>query len=109
MDGKRISNWLVFDERKRVRKRPQEDHELTQSPVSGTYIIKEWTEAKRSRQTDNSLAASFIEITPQARARLARIPNRIGPFECKLCKVVYNDAFELALHDCPRVVHMEYK
>lgn len=112
-----------------------EDNELTRSPVSGTYIIKEWTTTtntgnsskkhmasslssvkqsgkmsfSKSEVALNSIAASFVEITPESRARLARIPNRIGAFECKLCKYVYNDAFELAMHNCPRVVHIEYR
>lgn len=111
---------------KRLRRLIEEDEsELTRSPVSGTYIIKDWSSVnKKSSATTtttktmsfsksevalNSIAASFVEITPQSRARLERIPNRIGPFECKLCKVVYKDAFELAMHNCPRVVHIEYR
>ena len=100
----------------------EEDIELTKSPISGTYIIKDWTKgAKSTAKTNsssfftrseielNSMAASFVEKTPQARAKLSRIANKIGPYECKLCKVVYEDAFELAMHNCPRVVHLEYK
>lgn len=92
-----------------------EENELIRSPISGTYIIKDWknngtkTGFSKNEVTLNSIAASFVEITPQARAKLEKIPNRIGPFECKLCKVVYKDAFELAMHNCPRVVHIEYK
>lgn len=103
-----------------------EEKELTRSPISGTYILKDWNndlkcvkekmkqfsnEAifSKSEVALNSIAASFVEITPQAKARLEKIPNKIGPYECKLCKVVYVDAFELAMHNCPRVVHMEYK
>jgi len=92
-----------------------EDTELTKSPISGTYIIKDWTKGAkasfftRSEIELNSMAASFVEKTPQARAKLSRIANKIGPYECKLCKVVYEDAFELAMHNCPRVVHLEYK
>jgi hypothetical protein len=107
-------------------KKYDEDKELTKSPIAGTYIIKEWnvndTLKKKSYEKEtirtqftkndvvlNSLAASFVEITPQARAKLEKIPNKIGPYECKLCKIVYQDAFELAMHNCPRVVHLEYK
>lgn len=104
-----------------------EEKELTRSPISGTYIIKEWNGNKtasaqhkdrvgkviggfsKNEVALNSIAASFVDITPQARARLEKIPNRIGPYECKLCKVIYKDAFELAMHNCPRVIHMEYK
>ena len=106
-----------------------EENELIKSPISGTYIIKDWNIDKKLQKDKNlkqkssnelckftkseialnSIAASFVEITPQSRARLAKIPNKIGPFECKLCKIVYNDAFELAMHNCPRVVHIEYR
>lgn len=145
-NSKKVTNWLLFDKkndqdssvlkshkkrRKFSRKHlneaytstsPQEnledDTELTNSPISGTYIIKDWT-AKANKSTKaffsknevelNSIAASFVEITPQSRAKLSKIPNRIGPYECRLCKVIYEDAFELAMHNCPRVVHIEYK
>lgn len=96
-----------------------EENELTKSPISGAYIIKEWNygSSKKDSKTSfsksevdlNSIAASFVEITPQSRAKLQKIPNKIGPYECKLCKIVYKDAFELAMHNCPRVVHIEYK
>jgi len=55
------------------------------------------------------LAGNFVKITPETRAKLQSIPNLIGPYECKLCQVIYADAFELAKHNCPRVVHIEYK
>ena len=115
-----------------------EETELTKSPISGTYIIKDWHKTsnlanmhppgqsrKHTSSTSqnrgvkvgfsknevelNSIAASFVEITPQSRAKLQKIPNKIGPYECKLCKFVYKDAFELAMHNCPRVVNIEYK
>jgi hypothetical protein len=109
----------VMSSRKYSNESQQEEDddetELTKSPISGTYIIKDWTKANsmsffsRNEVELNSIAASFVEITPQSRAKLAKIPNKIGPYECRLCKVVYEDAFELAMHNCPRVVHIEYK
>lgn len=57
----------------------------------------------------NNNASTFVKITPQTRAKLERIPNKIGPYECKLCKVVYSSAFTLAMHNCPRIFHLEYK
>ena len=57
----------------------------------------------------NNKAAKFVKITPQTRAKLERIPNKIGPYECKLCRVVYASAFELAMHNCPQIFHLEYK
>jgi hypothetical protein len=142
-NAKKVTNWLIFNNKnedgtdfnrengraqlKKLKKpslgsckkssRHDKDIELTKSPISGTYIIKDWTNGAKSRSSFftrseielNSVAASFVEKTPQARAKLSRIANKIGPYECKLCKVVYEDAFELAMHNCPRVVHLEYK
>ena len=121
---KKKSNYLNLLKKYDIK----EDKELTKSPIAGTYIIKDWNlndslKKKNSNQKEsgqreqftkndvvlNSLAASFVEITPQARAKLDKIPNKIGPYECKLCKIVFQDAFELAMHNCPRVVHLEYK
>jgi hypothetical protein len=81
--------------------------ELTRSPILGTIILKDW-KAKKERFTSdqvelNKLAAQFVDRTPEARSKLAKIVNNIGPFECKLCNVVYTDPFELAMHNCPRV------
>ena len=121
-----ISNWLILDEdhhrttssmvkSKKIKSKLKESNELTESPISGTFIIKDWKTSKtqfqftKAEEELNKIAGNFVKITPQARAKLDKIPNNIGPYECKLCKIVYVDAFELALHNCPRVVHIEYK
>ena len=115
-----VTNWLVLNESKKTRshtaskkqKKKIENDELTKSPVSGTYIIKNWnfkTSFTRNEVELNQVAGKFVDKTPQARAKLMKIINKIGPYECKLCKVVYEDALELAMHNCPRVVHIEYK
>ena len=46
--------------------------------------------------------------TPEAEAQLANIENRIGDFVCRLCRSPFVDAFDLALHSCPRMQHVEY-
>jgi hypothetical protein len=110
-----------------------EESELTVSPVSGTFIIKEWNNklknkfireqeeknvsCKKKKNDEftndeimlNSVASNYVQITDEAKNKISKIVNCIGPYECKLCKIVYNDAFELAMHNCPRVVHFEYK
>ena len=106
-----------------------EESELTVSPVSGTFIIKEWNNKvknnkiitqsflnakERNKFTNdeimlNSVASNYVQITDEAKYKLSKIVNCIGPYECKLCKIIYNDAFELAMHNCPRVVHYEYR
>ncbi len=88
--------------------------ELIRSPISGTYILPYLRSSKKTTFSTsevglNSLAATFVNDTPQVREQLSRIPNLIGAFECKLCRVVFKDAIELAIHNCPRVVHLEYR
>ena len=46
--------------------------------------------------------------TAEAEAQLSSIENRIGDFLCRLCRSVFDDAFALALHSCPRMQHVEY-
>ena len=40
---------------------------------------------------------------------MAKIENHIGKYTCQLCKEVYEDAFQLAQHRCPRILHIEYR
>ena len=112
MSERVVNNWLLGKEaKKRTKLDRKEKREMCESPVSGTYIVKNREEKKGqdNRPKICSIAASFIKITPQMKAKLAKIPNKIGPYECKLCKVVFKDAIELALHDCPCFVHIDYK
>lgn len=111
----KILNWLVKDslepKRKQQKKEKDKDKEITKSPVTGSYIIKDWQKNAHSKPIINwsKIATNFVEITPESRAKLAKIPNKIGPYDCKLCKFEFCDAFELALHNCPRIVDIEYK
>lgn len=111
----KILNWLVKDSDSPISEKQQcqsiRDKELTKSPVTGSYIIRDWKKSAHTKPVVdwNKIAADFVEITPQSRAKLAKISNKIGPYECKLCKFEFSDAFELALHNCPRIVDIEYK
>lgn len=116
----------------------QQDYDLTVSPVSGTFIIKEWNhtlkdkyvqkirqkqcqgEIVKTNEIDsdnfsndeimlNTVASNYVQITDEAKSKLSKIVNCIGPYECKLCSITYKDAFELAMHNCPRVVHFDYR
>ena len=52
---------------------------------------------------------NYVEITPEAVEELKKIKNIIGDYVCQLCKVKYENAFALAMHKCPRVVHIEFR
>lgn len=98
-------------ERKRMklRKHMALDEE-TISPVSGTIIRKlRDDEELVVRKGDIDPAFNVVEVTEEAKAILASIDNKIGAYLCQLCRTLYDDAFKLAQHRCPRIVHIEYK
>ncbi|XP_032289611.2 uncharacterized protein nerfin-2 [Drosophila virilis] len=95
--------------RTKLRKHAAIDEE-TISPVSGTIIRKlRDDEELVVRKGDIDPAFNVVEITEEAKAILASIENKIGDYMCQLCRTVYDDAFMLAQHRCPRIVHIEYK
>ncbi|KRX70845.1 Insulinoma-associated protein 2 [Trichinella sp. T6] len=100
---------------KRTIRRLQVDEETT-SPVSGMYIrdandVPPELLNKNGASTEEleDETALWVEASEEARAELALIPNRIGDYICRLCKVRYEDAFRLARHRCPRIAHQEYR
>lgn len=50
-----------------------------------------------------------VEATPEARAELARIDNRLGDYVCRLCSLLFPDPFELARHRCVGIRTVEHR
>lgn len=91
---------------KRKHARKLKFDEDTSSPVSGTVILGP-DEAVVTGDIDP--AFNIVEVTEEARAELAKIENRLGPYQCKLCRQLHEDAFQLAQHRCSRIAHVEYR
>ncbi|KAL3313910.1 hypothetical protein Ciccas_007480 [Cichlidogyrus casuarinus] len=88
---------------------------LPQSQQPGTSQMKAGKKRQlssgqnRSTKYAHNSANGFYEVTSEARQYLAKIKNRLGPYVCKLCDRLHTDAFELAQHQCPKILQTEYK
>jgi hypothetical protein len=81
------------------------------SPVSGTLIRKLTDTDDGGRIVCGDIDSKFncVEVTPEAKAELAKIENRIGDYVCRLCKELFDDAFQLAQHRCTMIINIEYR
>ncbi|KAL0106546.1 hypothetical protein PUN28_016323 [Cardiocondyla obscurior] len=113
VSGASLSTPKQTSSEKTAAQRPKKKHarrlkfdEDTSSPVSGTVILGP-DEAVVTGDIDP--AFNIVEVTEEARAELAKIENRLGPYQCKLCRQLHEDAFQLAQHRCSRIAHVEYR
>ncbi|XP_055709255.1 insulinoma-associated protein 1a [Phlebotomus papatasi] len=85
--------------------------EDTSSPVSGTIIrpLEEIDENNEDQIGDIDPQYNIVEVTEEAKAEIAAIPNVIGAYQCRLCRNEFEDAFGLARHRCSCIVLLEYR
>lgn len=100
-------------ERKHKAVRKLKFDENKSSPVSGT-IIRTLDEIEQNNCHvepcgDIDPQYNIVEVTDEAKAEIAAIPNVIGGYACKLCQNEFEDAFGLARHRCSCIVLLEYK
>lgn len=98
-------------ERKSKAIRKLKFDEFRSSPVSGTIIrtLEEIDENDLQESGDIDPQYNIVEVTDEAKAELAEIPNVIGAYLCKLCRIEFEDAFGLARHRCNCIVLLEYR
>lgn len=102
----------ISKERRTKAARKLKFDEETTSPVSGTIIIslEEAINGDMPRESgDIDPQFNLVEISDEVRAELATIPNVIGAYNCKLCRLEFEDAFGLAQHRCACIVLLEYR
>lgn len=83
---------------------------INDSPIAGTRIT-DWDEYEKWKEVRGDIepTMNYVEITPEAIEEIRKIKNIIGDYICQLCKIKYENAFALAMHKCPRVVHIEFR
>jgi hypothetical protein len=103
-------NVLHLSKKKKTTLATSSSSNITDSPIAGTRIT-DWEEYEKWKEVRGDIepTMNYVEITPEAIEELRKIKNIIGDYVCQLCKVKYENAFALAMHKCPRVVHIEFR
>ncbi|KAF6775298.1 hypothetical protein AHF37_05544 [Paragonimus kellicotti] len=101
----RNKNRTKFEESVR-RKRQRKG---THSALSTITKVKSASSASKSSHRSVTIPHLISPLNAQVRARLAKIPNLLGPYNCRLCGEEFGDAFKLAGHRCPCIAHTDYR
>ena len=114
--NKRRGNTDATENKPKSIKKPKAARKINfdednSSPVSGTIIRKLNDDIEGARIVCGDIDSKFncVEVTPEAKAELAKIENHIGDYVCRLCKDVFEDAFQLAQHRCSMIINIEYR
>ncbi|XP_018648392.1 insulinoma-associated protein (ia-1)-related [Schistosoma mansoni] len=76
------------------------------------------TTATSSNSSSPSLSVDSIDIktnipkhltVQKILKRLAKLPNNLGPYICRLCNQYFENALKLANHRCPLILHTDYR
>lgn len=91
---------VTVKDRKHKAVRKLKFDEKKSSPVSGTIIrtLDEIENDNCHESGDIDPQYNIVEVTDEAKAEIAAIPNVIGAYACKLCLNEFDDAFGLARH-----------
>ncbi|CAH8454303.1 unnamed protein product [Schistosoma turkestanicum] len=76
------------------------------------------TTTSSSNSSSPSLSVDSMDITTNISKyltvqkilkRLAKLPNNLGPYICRLCNQHFENALKLANHRCPLILHTDYR
>lgn len=114
--NKRRGNSENSENKAKATKKPKAARKINfdednSSPVSGTIIRRLSDEVDGARIVCGDIDSKFncVDVTPEAKAEIAKIENRIGDYVCRLCKELFDDAFKLAQHRCSMIINIEYR
>lgn len=89
-------------------------NKLSTSPITTSTNIT----ATSSNSSSPSLSVDSIDIktnipkhltVQKILKRLAKLPNNLGPYICRLCNQYFENALKLANHRCPLILHTDYR
>ncbi|KAF7259531.1 hypothetical protein EG68_02732 [Paragonimus skrjabini miyazakii] len=101
----RNKSGTKFEENFRRKRQRKETH----SALSSITKVKSTSGTSMSSHRSGTILHLISTPSAQVRARLAKIPNLIGPYNCRLCGEEFGDAFKLAGHRCPCIAHTDYR